>query len=91
MYNYILIIMYCSMATFSDPDILKEIETWAEPIKSLFDVKIGQTYVKLDGDASVCRKSECNLGNITVLLLMYTSMCLHWFLPSLNYRWHYIT
>ncbi|XP_033112625.1 snake venom 5'-nucleotidase-like [Anneissia japonica] len=47
-----------------DSTILSEIEKWAEPVKDQIGKVVGRTNVFLQGDRNVCRKSECNLGNL---------------------------
>ena len=45
-------------------DVLDELETWRTAINEVTKKVIGSTKVFLEGNNKVCRKMECNLGNL---------------------------
>ncbi|XP_077998567.1 snake venom 5'-nucleotidase-like [Glandiceps talaboti] len=47
-----------------DPEVLAEIEKWAEKVNDLNEAAIGKTHVRLEGLREFCRLYECNLGNV---------------------------
>lgn len=46
------------------PDILNELEQMRGAINNISQTIVGKTSVLLEGDSKVCRRSECNLGNL---------------------------
>ncbi|XP_076763581.1 protein 5NUC isoform X2 [Xylocopa sonorina] len=45
-------------------DILDVLDELRGPINNISQTIVGRTRVLLDGDSKVCRRSECNLGNL---------------------------
>ncbi|CAK9817342.1 Protein 5NUC [Anthophora quadrimaculata] len=45
-------------------DILMELKEMREAIDNISSVVVGSTRVLLEGDSKVCRRRECNLGNL---------------------------
>jgi hypothetical protein len=54
------------LSHFITPDagVSAEIEALAEPIAAMSAQVIGQSSIYLEGDRTVCRAAECNLGNL---------------------------
>ncbi|KAI4475036.1 hypothetical protein M0802_015322 [Mischocyttarus mexicanus] len=46
------------------PDIINELDILRPAIDNITSMEIGRTRVLLDGDSKVCRRKECNLGNL---------------------------
>ncbi|XP_051165504.1 protein 5NUC-like [Leptopilina boulardi] len=45
-------------------DVLDELDKWREQINELKTKVIGHTKVLLNGNSKICRREECNLGNM---------------------------
>ena len=45
-------------------DVLDELETWRPAINEVTNNVIGSTKVFLEGNSKICRRMECNLGNL---------------------------
>ncbi|XP_072043474.1 snake venom 5'-nucleotidase-like [Amphiura filiformis] len=61
-----------------DPDLLKEINEYAEHVDNTMNKVIGRTVVKLQGGPRghvICRQTECNMGNLITdaMIWKYTS------------------
>ena len=54
--------MYLSINT--DPSMLSEVQLWKASIDELKAEVLGHTDVKLEGNRTICRQYECNLGSI---------------------------
>jgi 5'-nucleotidase/UDP-sugar diphosphatase len=54
------------LSHFITPDagVSAEVEALAEPIAAMSAQVIGQSSIYLEGDRTVCRAAECNLGNL---------------------------
>ncbi|XP_015191730.1 PREDICTED: protein 5NUC-like [Polistes dominula] len=46
------------------PDIIEELDLLRPAIDNITSLEIGRTRVLLNGDSKICRKKECNLGNL---------------------------
>ncbi|XP_046409396.1 protein 5NUC-like isoform X2 [Neodiprion fabricii] len=55
-------------------DVVEELENWRAAINNLTITYVGSSSVFLDGDADVCRRQECNMGNlVTDAMIDYIS------------------
>ncbi|XP_071505522.1 snake venom 5'-nucleotidase-like [Diadema antillarum] len=50
--------------TEQDPTVLAEVEEWAELVRNSSNQFVGISHAFLEGDRSMCRARECNLGNL---------------------------
>ncbi|XP_074644485.1 5'-nucleotidase-like [Tubulanus polymorphus] len=57
-----------------DPDVLREIQTWAKPLIKLGKEVVGKSHVLLDGQRSQCRMVECNMGNMITDAMVYRNL-----------------
>ncbi|KNC77495.1 hypothetical protein SARC_10046 [Sphaeroforma arctica JP610] len=58
----------------ADPTVQAEVELWGHNVTALTLEEISQTAVFLMGDRTVCRKQECNLGNLIADSYVYRIM-----------------
>lgn len=54
-----------------DEDVLKVLDLYRPNITALEKMFVGSTMVKLEGSATVCRRQECNLGNLIADSMVY--------------------
>lgn len=47
-----------------DEKVLEDLEEWQKGVVALSNTTVGRTAVLLQGDRSVCRLQECNMGNL---------------------------
>ncbi|XP_041352239.1 snake venom 5'-nucleotidase-like [Gigantopelta aegis] len=61
-------------STQEDADILKEMEPYKANVSNFAKESAGTTHVPLEADAKVCRKRECNLGNVITDALVWENI-----------------
>ncbi len=49
----------------ADSATLSELQLWKEPIDESRSQILGSTVVSLEGESSICRQFECNLGQFS--------------------------
>ena len=60
----IIILPILLLISCIDEETLAEITEWAKPVDEFKGQYVGTTNVLLDGHSDLCRRQECNLGNL---------------------------
>ena len=56
----------CIFSFITDPNMLSEVQLWKASLDDLNSQILGHTDVKLEGNETICRQYECNLGSLKI-------------------------
>nr|KAG5704024.1 hypothetical protein BaRGS_032113 [Batillaria attramentaria] len=60
-----------------DNATLKELEPWKAGVLAETKQEVGETWVHLEGDRTVCRRKECNMGNLIADAMIFDNLRQH--------------
>ncbi|KAK7108614.1 hypothetical protein V1264_016316 [Littorina saxatilis] len=74
--------MLMNASVEQDLETMAELAPWKQGVANMTDTVVGRTLVNLEGDFTVCRARECNLGNVVADSMVFQNLRhpdeLHW-------------